>query len=129
MSVWKVPRLRDHLEDVLEAAERISRYTAGLDRAEFEAAEQTRDAVLRNLEIIAAVSRQIERCFPAVTASQGDAPAVLVNEMSNEMSNVFADSYFEVDPGVVWDTIQRDLPALTTQVRALRHSLLEEQIS
>ena len=40
------------LDDICESIAKIERYTAGLDRAGFEADEKGVDAVVRNLEII-----------------------------------------------------------------------------
>ena len=37
-----------YLEDILEAAEKIERFTDGLSREEFRDEEKTADAVLRN---------------------------------------------------------------------------------
>jgi hypothetical protein len=43
---------RLYWDDIIEACEKVLRYTAGMDRDAFAADEKTRDAVLRNLEII-----------------------------------------------------------------------------
>ena len=40
------------LEDIIEASDRILRYSAGKDLAAFSADEMAYDAVLRNLQII-----------------------------------------------------------------------------
>jgi uncharacterized protein with HEPN domain len=39
------------------------------------------------------------------------------------MRNALAHGYFKVDLGIVWDTIQIDLPDFAEQVRALRDGL------
>ena len=36
-----------------------------------------------------------------------------------EMRNALAHGYFKVDLGIVWKTIQRDLPKMERQVRSL----------
>ena len=51
------PRL--FITDVLEAIEKIERYTAGLSFDQFEANEMVLDAVVRNLEIIGEAVRYI----------------------------------------------------------------------
>src|SRR2546425_3354849 len=51
------------LEDIREAIARIDRYTAGLDRAGFEADDRTVDALVRNLEIIGEAARQLPAEF------------------------------------------------------------------
>ena|ERR1035441_11133608 len=51
------------LADIRESIARIERYSAGLDRAGFEADEKTVDAVARNLEIIGEAARQLPEDF------------------------------------------------------------------
>ena len=36
------------------------------------------------------------------------------------MRNRIAHGYFDIDMGIVWDTVRRDLPALIGQVAAIR---------
>ncbi|BDT68614.1 hypothetical protein os1_27990 [Comamonadaceae bacterium OS-1] len=44
------PRLHDYLGHILEAIERIDRYTQGMDEVAFLANEMVQDAVIRNFE-------------------------------------------------------------------------------
>ena len=57
-------RLADYLGHVLEAIERIERYSAGLAYEGLVANDMVQDAVIRNLEIIGEACRNIERRFP-----------------------------------------------------------------
>jgi uncharacterized protein with HEPN domain len=53
---------RDHqlyLEDILEACERIARYTQGFTFEQFAANSLVYDAVLRNIEIIGEAAKHI----------------------------------------------------------------------
>lgn len=113
------PRLLDYLGHILEAIERIQRYTADLDKAGFECAEQTQDAVIRNFEIIGEASRNIQRRYPDFAKTHDDVPWGLAYEMRNALSH----GYFKVDLGLVWETIQTDLPGFAERVRVLRDSL------
>ena len=45
-------RLSDYLGHILEAIERIVRYTEDMDEVQFLQSEMVQDAVIRNLEII-----------------------------------------------------------------------------
>jgi uncharacterized protein with HEPN domain len=119
MTVDADPRLRDYLGHILEAVERIQRYTADLDKPGFEAAEQTQDAVIRNFEIIGEASRNIEKRFPDFAREHANVPW----GFAYEMRNALAHGYFKVDLGIVWDTIQIDLPGFAEKVRALRDGL------
>jgi uncharacterized protein with HEPN domain len=53
-------RLQYYLGHILEAIERIGRYTAGLDEATFKQNSMVQDAVIRNLKIIGEASRNTE---------------------------------------------------------------------
>ena len=50
---------RLYWEDMIESAEKVKRYTKGMSAKTFTADEKTRDAVLRNLEIIGEAAKQI----------------------------------------------------------------------
>ena len=47
------------LDDIRTSIDKIGRYTAGLDEESFLADEKTMDAVVRNLEIIGEVAKQL----------------------------------------------------------------------
>jgi hypothetical protein len=57
-------RLDDDLGHILEAIERIDRYTEGLDERAFRNNRLVRDAVIRNFEIIGEASNNIEKHYP-----------------------------------------------------------------
>ena len=57
-------RLSNYLGHILEAIERIRRYTDDMDEIRFSQNDMTQDAVIRNLEIIGEASRNIARHYP-----------------------------------------------------------------
>ena len=50
---------RLYLEDIVEAADRILRYTVGMDYDSFASDDRTQDAVIRNLEIIGEAAKRL----------------------------------------------------------------------
>jgi uncharacterized protein with HEPN domain len=57
-----VPRdERVFLEDIAEACRKVQRYTAGLSLEQFRDDEKTIDSVLRNLEVIGEVAKQVSK--------------------------------------------------------------------
>jgi uncharacterized protein with HEPN domain len=106
----KHQRLRDDLGHILQAVERIERYTAAMTETVFlrEENELTQDAVIRNFEIIGEASRNIERHCPEFAAAHPELP--LLN--AYEMRNALAHGYFRVDLEILWNTIQHALPTL-----------------
>lgn len=103
-------RLR--VEDILEAAGKIARYTAGLDLASFQGDERTVDAVMRNLIVIGeaagSVPAEVAERFPEVPWRQMRA-----------MRNIVAHHYFAIDLPIVWETVRHDLPPLVPILRRL----------
>jgi uncharacterized protein with HEPN domain len=108
-----------YLEDILEAVSWIRSYTQGLSLPALAADRKTRDAVIRNLEIIGEACRNV----PQVVRSRHSE----VNWRSIAgFRNVLIHEYFGVDLDVVWDVIQKDLPLLAEHVRRILDEPTEE---
>ncbi|WP_233236838.1 DUF86 domain-containing protein [Bordetella sp. LUAb4] len=101
-------RLDDFVRHMLEAISRIERYTQRLDRADFLQDELVQDAVIRNIEIIGEAARNIQKHYPSFVLEHSRIPFA----SAYQMRNAVAHGYFAVDYELVWNTIQRDLPAL-----------------
>lgn len=105
----------DYLGHILEAIERIDRYTEDMDEVAFLNSELVQDAVIRNIEIIGEASNNILRIAPEFAAQHDDIPWQVMYTMRNRVSH----GYAKVDLEIVWKTIQGDLPRLYQQVRAI----------
>lgn len=112
-------RLADYLSHILEAIERIDRYTEDMDELGFLNNQLVQDAVIRNFEIIGEASHNIEKHFPDFAADHPELPL----SFAYQMRNAVAHGYFKVDFEIVWRTIHRDLPGLYQQVRELAENL------
>lgn len=112
-------RLADYLAHILEAIERIDRYTEDMDELAFLNNQLVQDAVIRNFEIIGEASNNIEKHHPGFAASHPELPLAFAYQMRNAVAH----GYFKVDFEIVWKTIQRDLPGLHTQVQRGRASI------
>ncbi len=108
-------RVADYLQHVLEAIGNIQDYTAGMDLTAFMADRKTRDAVIRNLEVIGEACNNVVKKHPAYASEHLDIPWGFAYEMRNALSH----GYFTVDHAIVWQTIQQDLPKLRCQISAL----------
>lgn len=106
-------RVPDYLGHILQAIERIDRYTADMDEAGFLNSELVQDAVIRNIEIIGEASNNIQRVAPEFAALHDDIPWQVMYTMRNRVSH----GYDKVDLEIVWKTIQCDLPTLYQQVQ------------
>ncbi len=117
---WRDPlRVNDYLAHILEAIDNINEYTAGMDRTAYLADKKTRDAVVRNFEVIGEACNNITRHHPTFAASHPEVPW----NFAYEMRNALAHGYFKIDQGIVWTTIQSDLPPLKVALRAVADSL------
>ena len=93
------------LADIHESIARIERYSAGLDRAGFEADEKTVDAVVRNLEIIGEAARQLPEDFTQRN------PQIEWRKIAGLRNRIVHD-YFGLDLEIIWHIVRSDLPAL-----------------
>lgn len=109
-------RLADYLSHILQAIERIERYTGDIDEVAFLRNEMAQDAVIRNFEIIGEASHNIEVHFPEFAAAHPELPLAFAYQMRNAVAH----GYFKVDLEIVWKTIQKDLAVLYKQVQAVQ---------
>jgi uncharacterized protein with HEPN domain len=106
---------RERLLDILEAIERIEKYTSK-GREAFEDDELIQTWVVHHLEIIGeatrALSSEIKQNYPKTPWSQ-----------IAGMRNILVHHYFGVDSSAVWNAADRDLPTLKNQVEAMLAAL------
>jgi len=117
----KAGRVPDYLDHILMAIDRIERYTDELVEATFLANELVQDAVIRNIEIIGEAANNVMRSDPGFAARYDHIPWMVMSTMRNRVAH----GYDKVDLGIIWQTIQRDLPELYRDVFALRMTLTE----
>lgn len=112
-------RLPDYLAHILEAIERIDRYTEDMDELAFLDNQMAQDAVVRNFEIIGEASNNIEKHYPEFAAAHPELPLAFAYQMRNAVAH----GYFKVDFEIVWKTIHSNLPELCQQVKAAMQSI------
>jgi len=112
----KKPNNSLRLRHILDAIEMIGSHLEGFEIRSFQIDRKTQDAVVRQLEII------------------GEAVANLTPELRMDNSHVEWQSataarnrlihgYFDVDPDIIWDIVENDLPILNAQVLEIVESL------
>ena len=87
----------DCLHHIIENAERVARYLAGLDRAGFEQNEALRDAVERCIERVCEASHRLGRLAEELMPAQ---PWSDIRGMGNRLRH----AYDRVDVTIVWNT-------------------------
>jgi uncharacterized protein with HEPN domain len=91
--------------DIKEAANRIVRYSNGLDRDAFEADDLIRDAVLRNLEVIGEAAKHIPEHIRA-KATHIEWRKIV------GFRDIVAHAYFGIDDAILWDIVSVKVPEL-----------------
>lgn len=108
-------RARGWTEDIVENADRIAEYIAGMDAETFAGDSKTRDAVERCIERI---SEAGVRLGPERLEQIG--PETPLHEVRG-LGNVLRPEYQRVNARLIWETATSDVPALREAcVAALR---------
>jgi uncharacterized protein with HEPN domain len=108
---------RTFLWDVREAAAAIRRFAAGRDFDAYEADLMFRSAVERQFEIVGEALNQLSRAEPQLAAR---IPGL--REVVN-FRNALIHGYNRIEDKVVWQAIEKDLPALQARVDELLREL------
>jgi len=101
---------RLYLEDILESADKIERYTKNLSFKTFSADSKTIDAVVRNFEIIGEAARQLPGTIKAKHHYVEWRSMI-------DFRNVIIHEYFGIDLEIMWDIIKTKLPPLKKQLK------------
>ncbi len=104
------------LEDIIEAGNKIFNYIEGFDFDSFMMDERTKDAVIRNFEIIGEAANRVNNDF---------------KKMHNNIQwarlrgfrNRIVHEYFGIDFELVWYIINNDLPKLMNELKILYNSI------
>lgn len=103
---------RVFLEDILEAIDKIRRYTAGLSQDTFRRDDKTLDAVVRNLEVIGEAVKKL----PAKIRSKH--PQVDWKRIAG-LRDILIHEYFGIDVEIIWDILESKLPVLEREVKKI----------
>ncbi len=106
-------RVPDYLGHILQAIERIQRYTEDMDVIAFLNSDLVQDAVIRNVEIIGEAANNIMKYDPDFAEEHHEIPWQVIYAMRNRVSH----AYHKVDLEIVWKTIQSDLPTMQMLVQ------------
>ena len=100
-----------YLADILNAAQAIRRFVAGVSKEQFLANEEKYEAVNRKFEIMGEAARRLS---PEARQQFPDIPWKLVTAMRN----ILIHDYDDVNLNVVWQTAQDDLPGLIQKLES-----------
>lgn len=98
-----------YLDDIKLALKNIQQYTRRFDYLDFIHDQKTIDAVVRNFEIIGEAAGRLPKNF---TNKYSNIPWGKMVGMRNKAIH----EYFGMDLGIVWKTIEDDIPKLSKQL-------------
>jgi uncharacterized protein with HEPN domain/predicted nucleotidyltransferase len=107
-----VKRWRWRVFDLLEALDRIERFTFPHTLTTFLADEQAQDAVLHNLARLGETTKFIPQ---RIQDTHPELPWVLLRDIRNLVSH----DYFGIDRELLWQTARHELPGLRAALQAL----------
>ena len=99
-----------YLGHILEAIEKIKKFSKDMDRDEFLENDLVMDAVVRNIEIIGEAIKNLPEEF------KKENPEIPWRDIAG-MRDRIVHFYFGLDFEVIWDTVQIDIPDLEKKIR------------
>ena len=100
------------LDDILESISKIKAYTQSMGYSEFIRDEKTKDAVLRNHEIMGEATKNIP--------DEVKEKYLEVNWKSiARMRDKLIHEYFGVSTPIVWETMESDIPVFEGQIEKI----------
>ena len=100
---------KTYLEDILEAIDKIERYTDKLNFNDFRDNELVVDGVVRNLEIIGEAVKKVPE---EMRAKYSD---IEWSKIAG-IRDILIHAYFIVDIEILWDVVKNKLPTLKSEI-------------
>ena len=101
-----------YLLDMVEAADRIGRYVADMDRVTFLASDMAKAAVVREVEIMGEAAGRIPE---RVRTAHPEVPWAEIARLRNFYIHI----YHGLDYHLVWTTATATVPRIASAVRAM----------
>ena len=96
---------RLYLHDIVEAADAIAEFVAGMDEMAFRQDDKTQSAVLQKLIVIGEAAARLPQDFKDLH------PKIEWRDIV-AFRNILVHAYFSIKIDIVWETVQRDVPFL-----------------
>jgi uncharacterized protein with HEPN domain len=107
------PRLwKERIADILEAIAEIQSFTRAMSFEQFRDDAKTLKAVALDFVVIGEAAGRVPDDI-------ADAHPEIAWSLMRGMRNRLVHDYFGIDPKILWDTIQNDLPPLVAPLRRI----------
>ncbi|MBN2303495.1 MAG: DUF86 domain-containing protein [Anaerolineae bacterium] len=115
-----MPRsIKEYLEDILRATETIIARTNDQTETEFFADDVLVDAVLFNLVAIGEACNHLPE---NLRAQHADIEWAVIIAMRNRIVH----GYWDVNPTIIWETLQQNIPPLRDRIQSLLEDFQDE---
>lgn len=97
------------LQDMIEAANNVQEFVAGVDFEQFSSNKMLYFAVMKNIEILGEAAYMLTKEFQ-------EAHPQVRWQVIVKMRHVIVHGYAKVSPEILWDTAINDIPKLKSQI-------------
>lgn len=97
---------------IVESIELVEEYSEKLTTTTFKKDQAMQDAIIRRLEIIGEAVKNIPTSFKA------SYPEIPWKQMAG-MRDILIHEYFDIDLGLTWQVVKRELPLIKTKLQVL----------
>ena len=109
-------RLLDYLDHIQQAAADARSFVQGMAKDDFLTDRRTQQAVIMSLIIIGEAATKVMDSHAEFALAHTEVPWRSMRNMRNRMTH----GYFDINLEVVWETVEKWLPALLEQLPAVR---------
>lgn len=110
------PRLQDYLLHMQEAAQQALSFVGGMSEVAFAADTRTQRAVILEIVVIGEASTRLLKEHAAFAGRHPEVPWADMKGMRNRIAH----GYFEIDLGLVWNSVKLHLPDLVARLPGIR---------
>jgi len=105
---------RHFLNDIMMSISKIEDYTEGMNLYEFIEDERTKDAVIRNLEVIGEAAKNLDERIHQQN------PEIPWRKIIG-LRNIILHAYFGIDWENIWKIIKEDIPGFRSDIEKIAH--------
>jgi len=107
------PSRKDRLEHMVEAIERVFRFTKGITQEEFQENEMVQFAVIKNLEIIGEAAYNVPKDYRLANEERIEWRKIIA------FRHILVHNYYKINTTIVWNAIEGKLPQLKSDIEEL----------
>ena len=108
------------LSDMAECCRKLAEYRCVTDRPEFDTRGMAFDAIVRNVEVLGEAAGKLPEHV------RDSAPGIPWDAIIG-MRHRIAHAYFGIDPDILWDVVENEVPLLIKELEKLEKRLKSDK--